>query len=287
MKNILRIPLCALALSASFCARNTPRNPSSHKTSHKTNDTLQRVISLVPSITEILYALEAQDRLVAVTSYCDYPPEVEKKPEVGDFLSPDPERLRAFEPDLILLTTPTQAQLAKDLKAAGFRTAVFADPTDVSGVFAQIQAVADTLGVGDRGKALLDILKEKLSALQGADTFTTYAEISAEPLVSVGGASYLSDAFSRIGLLNIFSESTRAYPVVDPEQVITSSPQVILLLYPNSNAEDVQNRLGWNNIPAVKNGMVFDSLPVDELMRPGPRLIKGLENTLTIISNAR
>lgn len=281
MKNIARLFLCALALSASFCSRNTPRN-----TPHKTKGIPQRVISLVPSLTEITYALGAEDRLVGVTTYCDYPPEVKEKKKVGDFLSPDPERLRLLKPDLILLATPTQVQLARDLKAAGFRVAVFNDPRNLAGVFAQIQALADTLGISDKGKELTDSLESELKALARRKELSIYIEISEEPLISVGGGSYLTDAFEHIGLVNIFSDLSQGYPVIDPEEVVVRSPEIILLLYPNADRRNVQKRIGWSGVPAISRGAVFDSLPVDELMRPGPRLIRGLQITDSIVRHA-
>ena len=244
------------------------------------------MISLVPSLTEIAYALEAEDRLVGVTTYCDYPPEVKEKKKVGDFLSPDPERLRALNPDLVLLATPTQAQLARDLRAAGFRIAIFEDPIDLDGVFAQIQSLADTLGISDRGKELVDSLKSELKKIERRSELSTYIEISEEPLISVGGGSYLTDAFERIGLRNIFSDISQGYPVIDPEEVVARSPEVILLLYPNADRRNVQKRIGWSRIPAIASNAVFDSLPIDELMRPGPRLIRGLIITDSLVRNA-
>ncbi|MCK4333288.1 ABC transporter substrate-binding protein [candidate division WOR-3 bacterium] len=288
MKNIARLFLCALALSASFCSRNTPRNTprNTRNTPYKSNGEPHRVISLVPSLTEITYALGAEDRLVGVTTYCDYPPEVKEKKKVGDFLSPDPERLRLLKPDLILLATPTQAQLARDLKAAGFRVAVFTDPRNLEGVFAQIQALADTLGVSDRGEELVDSLKSELKGIEKDKELSIYIEISEEPLISVGGGSYLTDAFEHIGLVNVFSDLSQGYPVIDPEEVVVRSPEIILLLYPNADRRNVQKRIGWSGIPAISRSVVFDSLPVDELMRPGPRLIRGLQITDSIVRHA-
>jgi len=283
MKTTARLLLCALVLGISFCSRT--RN--TRNTPYKNNEEPRRVISLVPSLTEIAYALDAEDRLVGVTTYCDYPAEVKEKQKVGDFLSPDPERLRVLRPDLILLTTPTQAQLAEDLKAAGFRIAVFTDPRNLAGVFTQIQALADTLKVSDRGKELVDSLKSELKGIEKGKELSAYIELSEEPLISVGGGSYLTDALEHIGLVNIFSDLSQGYPVIDPEEVLVRSPEVILLLYPNASRTNVLHRIGWSGIPAVSNGAVFDSLPIDELMRPGPRLIRGVAVTDSLIKHAR
>lgn len=239
----------------------------------------------MPSLTETLYALGAEERLVGVTTYCDYPSEVRQKPKVGDFLAPDPEKLSVMKPDIILLTTPAQAQLASDLRSAGYRVAVFEDPTTLEGVFEQIQALADTLGVSRRGKVLTDSLYEILHGIGRRDSLSCYIEISEAPLVAAG-ESYLSDALTRIGLYNVFSDRT-GYPAIDPEEVVKRSPEVVLLLYPNASASKTSSRLSWSRVPAVRNRMVFDSLPLDELLRPGPRLLEGLIITDSIMRHAK
>lgn len=242
-------------------------------------------MSLVPSITEIVYALGEDSKLVGVTTFCDYPPQVKEKSIVGDFLHPDPEKLKSLKPDIVLLTTPTQAQLASDLRASGYRVAVFEDPATLEGVFAQIQALADTLGVGSKGRKLADSLRASVAAIGARESLSCYVEISDAPLVAAG-ASYLSDALAHIGLSNIFSDR-RGYPAIDPEEVAKREPQVVLLLYPNAFSAKVSSRIGWAKVPAVRERMVFSNLPLDALMRPGPRLIHALIETDSVIRHAR
>jgi len=280
MKTIAGLLLCVLVLSVSYCSR-APRNTPSDA-----EDTPQRVISLMPSLTEITYALGAEDKLVGVTNYCDYPPEVKTKKKAGDLISPNPERLLALNPDLILLSSPTQGQLSVDLANAGFRVALFPDPADLKGVFAQIQSLADTLGYSNQGKALVDSLKAELAAIKSTESLSVYIEMSADPLMSIGSASYLTDALEHIGLYNVFADKSQGYPVVSAEQVLVRAPDVVLFLYPDA-AEAAQKRLGWSQLPAAKKGFVFDSLPVDELLRPGPRLIHALAVTDSLIQAAR
>jgi len=239
----------------------------------------------VPSITETIYALDADARLVGVTTFCDYPLQVKSKPKVGDFLAPDPEKLKAAKPDIILLATPTQAQLASDLRAAGYRVAVFEDPATLGGLFNQIEALADTLGIAPKGKKLADSLRTSLREIGTRESLFVYVEISDAPLIAVG-ASYLSDALERIGLYNVFADR-RGYPAVDPEEVLTREPQVMLLLYPNASSTKVSSRVGWSQIPAIRNQKVFSKLPLDALMRPGPRLIKALVTTDSVVRHAR
>lgn len=279
MKTTVSVLLCVLVSGVSFTCR-TPKSEGLGKKIPR------RVVSLVPSLTEIVYALDADDLLAGVTTYCDYPQQAKKKPKVGDFLFPDPEKLTGLEPDLVLLTSPTQVQLAQDLKAAGFRVAVFADPVDLEDVFIQIQSLADTLGVSGKGKELVDSLRSELDRIKPSRSRRTYVEISAEPLVTVGSRSYLTDAFSLIGLVNVFGDHKQPYPVIDPEQVVKLKPDVALLVYPGADRMEFSQRLGWSAIPAVETGQVYDKLPVDELMRPGPRLIKALITVDSVVSHA-
>lgn len=239
----------------------------------------------MPSISETIYALGEDSKLIGVTTFCDYPPRVKEKPVVGDFLHPDPEKLESLKPDIILLTIPTQAQLASDLRAAGYRVAVFEDPATLEGVFAQIKALADTLGVGSKGRKLADSLRASILLIGERESLSCYVEISDAPLIAAG-ASYLSDALARIGLFNVFADR-RGYPAIDPEEVQKHGPQVMLLLYPNASSAKVASRIGWSRIPASMNKMIFANLPLDELMRPGPRLIQALIETDSLIRNAR
>jgi iron complex transport system substrate-binding protein len=279
LKNTLRTLPFLLSLSAglSYCSRTASVEQASASP--------KRIVSLVPSLTEVVYALGIPSRLVGVTTFCDYPPQVKEKPVVGDFLHPDPEKLASLKPAIILLTTPTQAQLAADLRAAGYRVAVFEDPATLEDVFAQIQALADTLGVGSRGRTLADSLRAGIAAIGTRESLSCYVEISDAPLLAAG-ASFLSDALERIGLYNVFSDR-RGYPAIDPEEVLKREPQAVLLLYPNASSAKVASRMGWAQIPAVRNRMVFANLPLDELMRPGPRLIRGLIETDSLIRHAR
>lgn len=239
----------------------------------------------MPSLTEVVYALEAEDKLVGVSNYCDFPPGVGEKKKVGDLISPNQERLLVLKPDIILLSSPTQTQLATDLRNAGFRVALFPDPADLNEVFTQIQALADTLGLSQKGEALLDSLKAELASIQSEESLSVYIEISGDPLMSIGEGSYLDDAFTHIGLYNIFSDKKQGYPVVSPEQVLIRLPEVVIFLYPGGT-ELAAQRVGWAGLPAVKNGLVLDSLPFNELLRPGPRLIHALVVTDSLIENA-
>lgn len=239
----------------------------------------------MPSLTEIVYAVGAEEKLYGVTNYCNYPPQVSEKSKVGDLVAPHPEVLLSLEPDLVLLSSPTQAQLALDLANSGLRVALFPDPTDLDGVFAQIQAVADTMGYSARGAELVDSLRAELAAIQSDDSLSVYIEMSADPLMTIGNTSYLNDALAYIGLYNIFADKKQAYPVISAEQVISRSPQVILFLYPQTG-QGPSRRLGWSELPAVKKKLVYDELPYDELLRPGPRLISGLKTLDSLIREA-
>ncbi|NLI99002.1 ABC transporter substrate-binding protein [bacterium] len=275
IKSTQGILLFLLALSLSSCFPSGRQKSEGHP---------KRIVSLVPSLTEIVYALGAESRLAGVTTFCDYPKDALTKPTVGDFLSPDPEKLEALKPDLILVTTPTQSQLAVSLKTMGYRVAVFRDPSSIKEMLEQIESLADTVGVHEKGKRLADSLRRELASIEKRETVSVYVEISSSPLITVG-KTYITDGLEKIGLRNVFSER-EGYPAIDQEEVIKRSPRVILLLYPGASRESVLSRIGWSGIPAVRERLVFDSLPLDEMMRPGPRFVGALVKTDSIVTHA-
>ncbi|MBD3285269.1 ABC transporter substrate-binding protein [candidate division WOR-3 bacterium] len=281
MKITVRILLCVLASSGSFLSGCSSRRVSGVQK----GDEPARIVSLMPSLTEITFALGEGGRLAGVSNYCDYPPQVKDIPKAGDLINVNLERLVLLAPDMILLSSPTQTHLAGELAKSGFRTAMFPDPTDLEGVFTQIQALADTLGVPDKGRMLVDSLKQELASIPAIDSLSLYLEISSDPLMTVDDGSYLTDAFAELGLYNIFSDYSKGYAVISPEKVVIRSPQVIFFLYPDA-VKSASGRMGWGDLPAVREGLVFDDLPVDELLRPGPRLIGALKTTSSIIRDA-
>jgi iron complex transport system substrate-binding protein len=191
-------------------------------------------------------------------------------------MAPDVERIAVLRPSLVFVALPIHRQVVEKLRELGVRCRV-SDPQTVEAVLAEVESAAALLGVPERGAALAASLRRRLDSLPaGPDTPLVYVEISAAPLMSVGGGTFVSDLVARAGGRNVFSGCAEPYPVVDPERVAAGRPDVILLLHPGTSAAEVRARLGWSRIPAVKSGRIIGDIDDDLLLRPGPRMVEGV-----------
>lgn len=237
----------------------------------------QRVISFAPSLTEMVYTIGGDDKLVGVTAWCDWPPSARSKPTVGDYANPNWERLTALKPDLVLLIGSADSPMLARLENLGIPTAVFRSESfeDIYGdlvilgaIFgrqAQAQALADSL------HRLADSLASAVEALPASRKPKVFAEIADRPLMTGNDHSFLGRLIALAGGVNIAGDMHQDYAVINPEEVIAQKPDIILVLHPGTKAEELRNRIGWSSIPAVKQGRIVDGLDLNLLMRPGPR----------------
>ncbi len=251
-------------------------------------------VSLVPSVTETIFAMEAQDHLLAVSNYCNYPPEVRKLPRVGSLLAPSYEKIAELNPDVVFITLPMQKDVRENLKKLGIRT-VDISPESVDEILQSFVRVGDVLNEHRKGQRLRDSLArdyEKL--LRKANSLSAmlprplkfYIELSSAPLYTVGRKSFLSDYLRKLHCRNLFDDVDASYFAVNPERVVVGNPDVILLLYRNADREQVMSRAGWQDIDAVKNGKVYVIEDVDIFLRPGPRFVEAMRKLLKIIEEA-
>lgn len=235
-----------------------------------------RVVCLVPSVTEVIYAVGAGNALAGNTNQCDFPGAAKSVYKVGDFMSADLERIVALRPNLVLLTLPMHRQLLEKLNELKVTTYV-SRPADIEAVFREIDTVAQLLERKAVGESLVASMRRRLDSIPAfPDTPRVYVEISGTPLMTAGGGTFINELLARAGGRNVFAASVQEYPIVDPEAIVTADPQVILLLHPDMSVKDVAQRIGWGRISAVRNGRIHDDLDDDLLFRPGPRIVDGV-----------
>jgi len=261
---LTRFVLTIAAVMVAGCQKQPAANPG------------LRVVSLVPSVTEIIYAVGAGKALVGNTNQCDFPEAAKGVYKVGDFMSPDLERIVALRPGLVLLTLPMHRQLLDKLTEMKIPVYV-SRPADIKAVFHEIDTLSRLLGGRTAGESLVAGLQRRLDSVPVfSDTPRVYVEISGTPLMTAGGGTFINELLSRAGGRNVFASSVQEYPVVDPEAVLEADPEVILLLHPDMSASDVAKRVGWGNISAVRQRRVYDRMDEDLLFRPGPRIVDGV-----------
>jgi iron complex transport system substrate-binding protein len=247
----------------------------------------KRVISLVPSVTEIIYALGKESLLVGNTIYCDYPEAAKQVYKVGDFSNPSIEKILRKKPSLVFATLPEQKNIVEQLKK--YKIPVFISrPKSVDSLLTEITEIGKLLDANDAANTLVMALKNKLTEIASKNTNLidlpkVYVEISATPIMTIGNLSYIDDLIRYAGAKNAFDDVDREYIVTNSEELIKRNPDVILILHPSAKKSQVKKRLGWSQIIAVKKGRIYDELNPDYFFRPGPRFIYAVEDLANIV----
>ncbi|MEO0129182.1 MAG: cobalamin-binding protein [candidate division WOR-3 bacterium] len=230
-----------------------------------------RIVSLSPAMTEIIFALGAENYLVGTTTYCDFPDSAKKIYKVGDFSNPSIERIISLKPNLIIVNLPEQSRIKNQLEKYGLKIFV-TSPEKLEDIYKEISELGKLIKREKNADSLINYMKENIRPLSRIKK-KVYIEISAKPLITIGGRSYLNELIEMAGGENIFSNINKDYPVVNQEEVIMRNPEIIIVLHP----EDIKDRIGWNNVNAIKNHRIYRDLNQDWILRPGPRLVLGFE----------
>lgn len=236
-----------------------------------------RIVSLAPANTEILAELGLLDRIVGVTSFDDYPPEVGGITVVGDFAGPNLEAVAAAQPDLIVATAGVQRDVIVQLEDLG-ATVIAVDPADLEGLFASIEMVGAATGATERAAELTGSMRTDLeavtAALAGREPVTCFIEIAQDPLFTAGDGTLLDDLITAAGGVNVVTEG--GWVAYSLEQLLTENPAVYLATRGSmSNPSDLGARPGYAELGAVKSGRVH-VLDDNLVSRPGPRVVEGV-----------
>jgi iron complex transport system substrate-binding protein len=232
----------------------------------------QRIISLLPSITESVCALGKCDALVGVDRFSNWPKSIQDLPRLGGMGDINIERIVQLKPDIVLLekTSPVITRLnglgiktfALDIKSMG----------DEERALQKLDLVLGTLeGARVWNQIQKEIMRASKQLSTGHQNIHVYFEVNPAPFAA-GGTSFIGEILTQLGLINIVPKSLGSFPKINPEFVVQAKPDVILLT--ESTAADIQRRPGWASIPAVANHHIcaFTSIQNDVLVRPGPRM---------------
>lgn len=249
--------------------------------------TAQRVISLSPSNTEILFAVGGGDRAVGVTEFCNYPEEAQSLEKVGGFASKsiNVEKIVALDPHLVL-AGPNHKELAATLRGLRINVVILASET-FDDIFYNIELTGKAIGREKEALALskvlstrVDRVKERTAKLTDDQKLRVFWEVWDEPLMTAGPNTFIGQMIELAGGVNIFNDVKERYPQVSVEEIIMRNPQVILS--PDShgdkvNPEVLAKRPGWSSVDAVKDARIY-LIGGDISSRPGPRLVDALED---------
>ncbi|EPO9373958.1 ABC transporter substrate-binding protein [Listeria monocytogenes] len=246
-----------------------------------------KIVSLMPSNTEILFALDLGDKVKGVTAYDDYPKEAQKVEKVTS-TSVDTEKIIAIKPDLVLghesmLATEKDAyQLLKD---AGINVFVVPDATDLKAAEKSIITVGKLTGKEKEAKEVTDSMEEQKVAIEKkAKELKTspkvWIEISPD-LYTAGKGTFMNEMLELAGGTNVVTES--GFIPYNEEKVVELQPDIILSVYPDAKAT-IQKRAAWKDIPAVKNDKIYE-MDANKLSRPGPRLLEGAADIQAVLGN--
>ena len=246
----------------------------------------ERIVSLAPANTEIVYAIGAGDQLVAGTTYDDYPEEAKSLPKVGDFNNPNIEKTASYSPDLVLAAGGIQDKLRSKLEALGM-TVYVVDPTTYDGTIATIENVGKLSGAEDGAATVTGTLtkaKEDVQAkVASLPAATTFLEIYSKPLMTAGSDTFIDDMITIAGGENIGAQAGSGFPSFSTEVLVKDDPQVYIADSGSmSEPGDITKRAGFSELTAVKDGKVYvieDSI----IARPGPRLAEGLQKLAEMI----
>lgn len=282
----LAVVVCLTLLSA--C---TPRGTANQGATRELTDdagrrvslpaTVNRVVSLAPNLTEIVFAVGAGDRLVGRTSYCDFPAEAKAIPEVGDTLHPSIERIIALKPQVVLVSTASQLEVFTQ-QLQGQNIAVFVtDPHDLEGVFRSIQQIGEIVGQKDQANMVVQKLRERTNAVQAAvqqkQAVRVFYQVSAEPLYTAGHDAFVTDLMRRAGAASVTADVPGAWPKFSDESALAARPEAIILPTGGSmGAANANVAEALRKSPAALQGRIY-KINDDHLARPGPRSVDGLE----------
>jgi iron complex transport system substrate-binding protein len=252
----------------------------------------QRIVSLAPSMTEILYALGLGDRVVGVTAFCDYPPEAREKPAVGGMSNPSLEAVVSLRPDMVMMTTDgNPKEFQERLRSLGIRTYVFR-ARRIEELPGALRRMGSALGVRDRAARLASDVEGTLTRLTAAGHEEGGRPIKAlfivwpEPLIMAGPGTAVDDAFRILGVRNMV-DSAISYPKYSVEEVIREAPEVIFIGRGHEDMKALSRRLldRLRGTPAVRDGNVF--FVSDGLYRLGPRVPEGIEELSAKLKQVR
>lgn len=250
----------------------------------------ERIVSLAPGNTQILFAVGAGDNVVGVTDYCTYPYDFStwvaagNMTSIGNYYDPAIEPIVALNPDLIVAALGSE-DVANQLRSLNYNVLVL-NPADLDGILKNLLLVGKATGYENQATDLVASLQQRIDTITDAvATITTkpkvYVELYSSPYMSVGSGTFIDGLITLAGGQNIYGTSPTAYPEANVEFIKAQNPDIII--FPDSMGDDllasfagITERAGWDSIKAIQNNALY-IVDADALNQPGPRQVDALE----------
>jgi iron complex transport system substrate-binding protein len=249
----------------------------------------KRIISLAPSITEILFGLGLRQEIVGITNFCDYPEEVTTKPRIGGFVNPDIEKIVSLKPDLVIaIADGNRWDTIQRLSDLGLPIYTV-DPKSFDGVIQTIRNIGEIIGKGEEARALVRRMMEKkekvITLTRSLPRPAVFFQVGDAPLITVGKGTLANDLIRLAGGRSISENEPLSYPPYAIETILSKAPEIIIFssMENRRNYSDlIRKWQTWKSIPAVRSNSIYviDSNLVD---RPAPRVVEGLDALVRMI----
>jgi iron complex transport system substrate-binding protein len=277
-------PLVLTLLMAAACSLSTAHASRTlqDETGRKVTvpDHPHRVICLVPSVTDAVFALGSGDDVVAVSDYTTYPPEALKKPSIGSLVKPSIETILSFHPDLVLGTSiPGAAETATQLESVGIPV-YLVDPRGLAGILRSVESLGEALNRTPQADALNASLTRRVAAVKartaGKPAPRVLVPVWYDPIITIGRHAFITEIIEAAGAKSVTDDLIPDWPQISMEAVIARAPGALLLIRGGKvTIATLQNRPGWSSLTAVQKGRVYY---VDNgIQVPSPVAIDALE----------
>lgn len=249
----------------------------------------QRVVSLAPSITEIIFSLGADDKLKGATQYSDYPPKAKALPRVGSYVRLDLEKIVALKPDLCIgIRDGNPKHLVEKIEAIGIPVYVI-DPRNIKGIMKAIKGVGEVLGVRHQAAVLIDDMQKRVNKVKEIVASSmirprVFFQVDAAPIITAGTNTFTHELINIAGGINLGAGAV-PYPRYSWEQVLSLQPEIVIVMSMaggHSPEKLIAEWRRWPQLPAVQSSRIY-VVDADLFDRPTARLINGLEVLAEII----
>ena len=248
----------------------------------------QRIVSLSPSTTEILFALGAGDRVVGVTSYCDYPEEAKKVEKIGDYDEPNMELIRKVQPDVVLAGY-VKEETAEALEKMGIPV-IITEAEDFDTIYHSIKLVGEITGTAAEAEAIVNGMKSKIAEIEEKTKDKgkprVFYLVWKDPLFTAGSKTFINDVIKAAGGINV-AEKVKGWANYSAEEMIKDNPDMLIAALHSTDEgmtrEDLSGDRLFSLLECVKQGRVY-IMPDDNIIsRPGPRIVQAIEDMSKVL----